>query len=47
MILSARQTRFLRWCSDKYDDPRAVRWLKDRLFDSTMHYCERRMPVVW
>jgi hypothetical protein len=47
MTLNPRQTRFLRWCSDKYDDPRPIRWLKDRLYYAAVDYFERRIPVQW
>jgi hypothetical protein len=47
MILTGNHARFHRWCLEKYDDPRATQWLKDRLFQITVHYYERHLPVVW
>lgn len=47
MTLNANQVRFLRWCVDKYDDPRPIRWLKDRLYETAVHYYERHIPITW
>jgi len=46
MILRGTQARFQRWCLDKHDDPRPIRWLKDRLFEITERYYERHTEIV-
>lgn len=47
MILTGNQARFNRWCLDKYDDPRWLQRAKDVLFEITMSYYERHLPVLW
>jgi len=47
MILTGNRARLISWCFDKYGDPRAIQWLKDRLFDISMHYYERNNPQQW
>lgn len=47
MILMGNRARFISWCFDKYGDPRPIQWLKDRLFDISMHYYERNNPQHW
>jgi hypothetical protein len=47
LILAGNHAKFIRWCFDKYDDPRAIQWLKDRLFVISMRYYERHSPQQW
>ncbi len=47
MILRGYQVRVQRWCLDRHGDPKALRWLKDQVFEATEHYYARHQRVVW
>lgn len=45
MTIRGYRFRLIRWSSDTFDDPRAMRWLKNRVFYATAHWMERRATI--